>query len=513
MSSDLKKILKKMMPALLISAVGLIYFYYLPTSYDFDGTVFSQTLRNVLIKGGLEEIIQAHHPLYYPLAFFIYKALQITTGYNVLEYFHLQLFSLFFGLFTLVYCYKIVKKTVEPVAFQYIGIILIAFSYGFWYYSVEAEVHIAGLFFVTAGFYYTFFKYDTPLKLHQVVLSALCFSLAAGFHLTNGLIAVSVCLIFLIEKKTFVRIFQFLVFYFLFFFIIVSIFFIFHNTNPVDLFKNQLFGKDLLSGYYMNYWSDFSLSTLWQSLKAVAGGILSRSTEVTSILSILFFLVALVIIATAWFKRRGEKIYYRLFLWLLPYFLFFSFWDTKKIEFKLNIILPIVILFIVSIARLVRGKLTCALFLILMSIVPVLNVRFVISPASDIQRNRKYLVARAVEETTSPDSIIVIAGVGSVVSKFNKIYLPYFAHRKVYILDWVLGRGTSFAEIYSQIRRQRIRGTPILFFSEVTYLSKSLNTLLENHGTQEEVYFNFLKKLNFKENIPLIDGYFLKPVE
>ncbi|MFC2155585.1 hypothetical protein ACFLRB_03720 [Acidobacteriota bacterium] len=513
MSSDLSKVLKKMMPALLISSIGLIYFYYLPTSYDFDGTVFSQTLRDVLIKGGLGEVIQAHHPLYYPLAFFIYKALQITAGYNVLEYFHLQMFSFFFGLLTLVFCYKIVRKAVEPVVFQYMGIILIAFSYGFWYYSVEAEVHIAALFFVTAGFYYTFFKFDTPLKLHQVVLSALCFSLAAGFHLTNGLIAVSVCLIFLIEKRTFIRIFQFLSFYFLFFFTIASIFFIFHKANPVDLFKNQLFGKDLLTGYYMNYWNDFSLTTLWQSLKAVAGGILSRSTEITSILSILFFLTALIIIATAWFKRRGEKIYYRLFLWLLPYFLFFSFWDTKKIEFKLNIILPIIILFIVSIARLIRGKITCVLTLILMCIVPVLNVRFVISTASDIQKNRKYLVARKVGEAAPPDSIIVIAGVGSVVSKFNKIYLPYFAHRKVYILDWVLGRKISFADIYSQIRFQRYRGTPILFFSEVTYLSKSLKALLENHGIQEETYFNFLKKLNFKENIPLIDGYFLKPVE
>jgi len=513
MSSDLSKVLKKMMPALLISSIGLIYFYYLPTSYDFDGTVFSQTLRNVLIKGGLGEVIQAHHPLYYPLAFFIYKALQITAGYNVLEYFHLQLFSLFFGLFTLIYCYKIVKKAVEPAAFQYFGIILIAFSYGFWYYSVEAEVHIAALFFVTAGFYYTFFKYDTPLKFHQVVLSALCFSLAAGFHLTNGLIAVSVCLIFIIEKRTFARIFQFLSFYFLFFFTITSIFFIFHKANPVDLFKNQLFGKDLLTGYYMNYWSDFSLTTLWQSLKAVAGGILCPATKLTSILSIIFFFSLLVVIFTAWFKRRGEKIYYRLFLWLLPYFLFFSLWDTKKIEFKLNIVLPVIILFIVSIARLSRGKLTCVLTLILMSLAPVMNYRFVISAASDVQKNRKYLVARTVGQVAQPDSIIVIAGVGSVVSRFSKIYLPYFAHRKVYILDWVLGRKTPFADIYSQIRLQRSRGTPILFFSEITYLSKTLKALLENHGIQTEAYFDFLKKLNFKENIPLIDGYFLKPVE
>ncbi|MCK5058553.1 MAG: hypothetical protein KAT34_18000, partial [Candidatus Aminicenantes bacterium] len=94
-----------------------------------------------------------------------------------------------------------------------------------------------------------------------------------------------------------------------------------------------------------------------------------------------------------------------------------------------------------------------------------------------------------------------------------KIYLPYFAHRKAYILDWVLGRGTPFADIHSQIEQQRSRNIPILFFSEITYPSKTLKKLLENHGIGEEDYFNFLKKINFKENIPLIDGYYLKPVE
>ncbi len=513
MSSDLSKVLKKIMPALLISLTGLIYFYYLPTGYDFDGTVFSQTLRNVLIQGGLGQFIQAHHPLYYPLTFFAYKTLQITTGYNVLEYFHLQLFSLFFGLFTLVYFYKIVKKAIAPVAFHYIAVILMAFSFGFWYYSVEAEVHIAALFFVTAGFYYTFFKYETPLKLHQVALSALCFSLAAGFHLTNGLIVVSVCLIFLIEKRTFSRIFQFLSLYFLFFFMIVSIFFIFHNASPVDLFKNQLFGKDLLAGYYINYWSDFSLTTLWHSLKSVAGGILFPSTKIISILSIFFFFAALIIIFTAWFKRKGEKIYYRLLLWALPYFLFFSLWDTKKIEFKLNVILPVIILLIAAIANLFRGKSKYVLSIIVVIIVSVSNYHFVISSAADIQKNRNYLVARAIGEAAKPNALIVIAGVGSPVSRFNKIYLPYFAHRKAYILDWVLGRGTPFADIHSQIEQQRSRNIPILFFSEITYPSKTLKKLLENHGIGEEDYFNFLKKINFKENIPLIDGYYLKPVE
>ena len=339
MSSDLSKVLKKIMPGIVIFLLTLLYFYYLPTSYDFDGTVFSQTLRTALIKNDLGHAIQVHHSLYYPVNFFIYKILQLATGYNVLEYFHLQLFSLLFGLLTLIVSYKILKRTVENIAFHYIGIILIAFSYGFWYYSVEAEVHIAGLFFITLGFYYTFIDHDQSTKLHHIIISSLCFALASGFHLTNGLIVVSICLIFIIEKKPAAGIFQFLFFYFIFFFLQMSIFFISHSIGPVQLFKTMLFGNDVLSGYEISYWSSFSFATFRNSLKSVIDGILYPSNSITGILSVCLFLFALIIIIAAFVKRKGEKIYYRLLLWLVPYFIFFTLWDPKKTEFKLNVLL------------------------------------------------------------------------------------------------------------------------------------------------------------------------------
>jgi len=513
MSSDLSKVLKKIVPGIVIFLVALLYFYYLPTSYDFDGTVFSQTLRTALIKNDLGQAIQVHHALYYPVNFFLYKILQLSTGYNVLEYFHLQLFSLLFGILTLIVSYKILKRTIENITFHYLGIILIAFSYGFWYYSVEAEVHIAGLFFITLGFYYTFIKHEQSLKLHHIVISSLCFALASGFHLTNGLIVVSICLIFIIEKKPVIKIFQFLFFYFIFFFLQMSIFFISHKISPVQLFKTMLFGEDALSGYEISYWSSFSLATPWNSLKSVMNGFLYPSSKIIGILSVVMFLFALVIIIMARFKRKGEKIYYRLLLWMIPYFIFFTFWDPKKIEFKLNVILPFVILLVVSFAGLLREKARLVIPVVFVIITAFLNLYFVIAPANDISRNPNYLVAKTVAEKTEPASIIVIAGVGSDISIFNKIYLPYFAHRKAYILDWVLGRGTSLTGIRAQIMKERAKGTPILFFSEITYSSKTLKKLLKNHHIKEEDFFAFLENLDFKETIPLRDGYYLQPVE
>lgn len=501
------------MPGVVIFLVGLLYFYYLPVRYDFDGTVFSQTLRSILIKGGLADAIQAHHPLYYPVTFFLYKALQLTTGYNVLEYFHLQLFSLLFGLLTLTFFYKIIKRVTDKIVLHYTAVILMAFCNGFWYYSVEAEVHIAGLFFITAGFYYTFFKHNEILKLRHIIISSFIFSLAAGFHLTNGLILLTVILIFLIEKRGFIKIFQFFSCYLLFFFLQTAIFFIFQKVSPLQLFKTMLFGKDLLTGYEHSYWSGFSPAALWDSLKSAAYGILSPATKITTTLSIVLGMSVLIFILYAGFKKKGEKIYYRFLLWLAPYFIFFTFWDPKKVEFKLNVLLPLIILFIVSSAGFFRGKSRYVIPVIFVIIVSFLNLYFVISPAHDIENNRIYLAAKEVEAVTTPDAIIVIAGFGSDISTHNKIYLPYFAHRRVYILDWVLGRNKSLAAVHSQIKQKVMSGTPVLFFSEVTYLSKTLKRLLKNHSIGTGDYFEFLQKINFKEKIPLRDGYYLKPID
>lgn len=512
MSSDLSKLLKKILPGVLISLVGLTYFYYFPVHYDFDGTVFSQALRYALLKDDLIHTIQPHHLFYFPINFYSYKFLKTATGYNVLEYFHLQLFSLFFGLMTLIFSYKIIKKTVEHIYFHYIGIILIAFSFGFWYYSVEAEVHIAGLFFVAAGFYYTFFKHDKPLEFRQILLAALCFSLAAGFHLTNGLIAISVLLIFIIEKRSVGKILQFLSCYILFFLLQISVYFIIKKINIIEHFQSQLFGKEYLTGYGHSYWSNLSLGTLWDSLRTTADGILFPSTKAAAIISIIFFFFALAIIFASWIRSKVKREYYRFFAWLFPYFLFFTFWDPKKIEFKLNVILPFLILFLLALSGMFRTRVRIVLSITAVISAALLNLYFVISPAHDIRNNHNYLVVKAIEKVTPPESIIVIAGVGSDISIQSKIYLPYFARRKPFILDWALGQGKSLEDIRAQIKQERARGAPILLFSETTYLSKATEKLLKNHHIKQEDYFRFLERINMGEKIPLIEGYYLKRI-
>lgn len=502
---------------LILLGIGFIYLIHLPVSYDFDGTVFSHYLRYALLKNDLAVTAQPHHPLYMPVNYLIYKGLQAAAGYNALEYFHLQLFSLCFGLLTLWVSYKIIKQMTDQPWFHFVGTAFIAFIYGIWYYSVEAEVHMAGLFFVASGVYLLFFKPGSPVSLKRMALASFSFALAAGFHLTNGLIALSVLIIFIIEKKTFKKIVQFFSFYLLFLLLMLmgSVSALTGKLNLLSFYKDQLFGKDVLAGYKISYWTGFSFGSLWDSLKSVAHGLFVPGTPLLSFLSILLLSTAAALIIYAGIKSKN-KIYYKLGLWMLPYFIFFTFWDLGNTEFKLNVILPFVILFTASAAVFLKNKTGTFrtvsftfIFIFLLSTF-LINFYFFIKPANHLQNNHNYLVAEAIGKATPPQSVIVIGGCGSDLSIHNKIYISYFARRKTFILDWMPGRGLSLENIHTRIKQEHAKGTPIYFFSEILRESKTLQQFLKNHNLKAGDYFAFIKKMAFKEKIPLIYDYYLK---
>lgn len=510
MSKQSIKLPGKLVLIMAIFSIGVVYFIYLPVSYDFDGTVFSQYLRNALIRDDLVKTSQPHHPLYTPINYLIYKGLKMAVGYNVLEYFHLQLFSLCFGLLTLWVSYKIITKVTDRQFFHFAGMVLIACCYGIWYYSVEAEVHMAGLFFITLGVYLLFFKPGPSDTFYRILAASFCFAVAAGFHLANGLIVVSVLLIFIIERKSFAKIFQFFSSYFLFLLVEMVVFVLITKVNLWAHFKNVFWGKDLLAGYKIIYWTGFSLETLWESIKSAVHGILIPASPLFAILSILLFFAAAALIIYAGAKSKDKKTYYKLGLWLLPYFIFFTFWDHRNIEFKLNVILPFLILLILSAAFIqIQNRMKYFLFTAIIAIVFFINVYFFVLPANDIQKNLHYQVAKAVGKKTPPRSIIVIGGCGTELSIFNKIYISYFAHRRTFILDWMLGKDLSLEEVHARLKQEQLEGNPVYFFSEIVHEGKTVRQLLKNHQLEAVDYFQFLKKMDFKEKIPLINGYYL----
>lgn len=507
----------KWLPGLMLFLIGFIYFSLLPVNYDFDGTVFSQYLRYALLKNDLAAVNQPQHPLYIPVNYFLYKGLQKIAGYNVLEYFHLQLFSLCFGLLALWMIYKIIKQITGPDQhfIHLAGMALVAFAYGPWYYSVEAEVHIAGLFFIAFGMYLLFFKPGEPDKLSRALGASVCFALAAGFHLANGLIAAAVLIIFILQKKPFLKILRFFVFYGIFMLVELSFFVLVNRLNLLNFYKNELQGIDILAGYNISYWTGFSIGALWDSLKSVANCIFFPASSLLSFLSIVIFLGGAVFIIYTGIRSKN-KTYFKLGSWLLPYFVFFTFWDHRNLEFKLNAAFPFIILLIISFAYFISrlanktwiSMANVGLIILILSVF-LINFYFCMKPANHIENNRNYQVAEAVAKVTPSQAVIVVAGCGNDLSIYNKIYISYFGLRKVYILDWMLGKGMTLEAIYKRLEQEHSQGIPIYFFSDTLQGGIGERQLLENHHLETKEYLQFLGKMDFKEKVPLIDGYYL----
>ncbi len=490
---------------LLLFFIALLYFRYLPMSYDFDGTVFSQHLRYALVKGDLNLEQHPHHLFYFPCNYYLYKLLNSLLGYQVLEYFHLQLFSLVFGLLTLGVVYKILNHITGKQFFSIMGTILMAFSWGVWYYSVEAEVHMPGLFFIISGIYLLFFK---PGNTKNLVLSALLFSIAAGFHLTNGLIVFSVLLVFIYRESPFMSMLKFLSFYFLFLAVPYFIFYLTTKYNILNLFKKLVFGgKDSYAGYEISYWTPISFNSLFESLQTIGESILKESSPIFSVISLLLLVSVVTVIIISARKEKDKRRYYEMLSWMLPYLFFFSTWAHKGIEFKLNILLPLLILFIYSLSRF---RLTAFKFIFILLVLGVFigNFYFAMQPANDPENNVIYQLAEVIGNKTAEDSLVIIAGCGTDISKYCKIYVPYFARRNVLILDWMLGKGLSLEDIHLALE-ERSKSKSLYLLSELTYLSKAVTCLLQNHQLGTGEYLRFINQFEFKQKIPLTANYFL----
>ena len=134
-------------------------------------------------------------------------------------------------------------------------------------------------------------------------------------------------------------------------------------------------------------------------------------------------------------------------------------------------------------------------------------------PANDPGHNPGYQLAAVIGKKTGDDALIVIAGCGTEISNSCKIYIPYFAHRNVMILDWTLGKGVSLVDLPASLKKERLKHKRIYLLSELTYMSKAVETMLQNHHYTAAVYFRVIRQLEFQQKIPLGHNYFLLPLK
>jgi hypothetical protein len=467
--------LKRLLAALVFAGIPLLYFSFLPVSYNFDGTVFSQMLRYALLKHDWLEVVQLHHLAYFPLNYLAYRVLAALFHYRVLEFFHLQMFSLFFGAATLLLVERTLKKLGQALVLRVIGVSLVAFSYAFWQFAVDAEVHVPGVFFTLAGMYLLVFLRPEPAPL---AAAAFCFAAAAGFHLTNMLVAISVFLYLLCRRAPWRRYAEFYLSYAGFMLLMYGAYSAMARQPVLSVLRNILFGADRYSGYHIAFAQPLSWTTLRLSLRSLRSALVAGAGVPAGLA-----LAAALLLLLPGLRREADeerRLFRRaMFFWALPFFVFFSFWDPGNLEFKIHVVVPLLLLSAASLARLAPAA-TTALGATLAAALLWINLSTGILPQTEIAGNTNYQVAQSIRRFTPANSLVLITGSFAGYG-YGKIYIPYFAGREVLILDWLLGKGHTLPEIRAALARRAGSGQPVYTLDEIALPGKALPGVLDFH--------------------------------
>ncbi len=504
---DMPGTMKLALTALFFMGVALLYFIFLPVSYSFDGTVFSHMLRRALLKHDWLSIVQIHHLLYFPVNYLAYRLLEVLFHYRVLEFFHLQLFSMSFGVATLFLVERLLKRLGLDLSLRLIGVSVVAFTHAFWLFSVDAEVHVPGIFFITTGMYMLLFR---PARSLSLAGAALCFAAAAGFHITNGLIIVTAFFLLLVKRVPWRSFAKFYFAFFSFMALLYGIYAAMSQKPVLTTLYNVFFSPNAYSGYKTSAFHPAVLSTVISSF----GSLKRALTAEAGIWAWMVCAGFLALLALAWRTdtgKNGAGFRKAMLCWSLPFLFFFTFWDTANIEFKINAVLP---LLLIAITGLVRFKPACARVtgIFLSSGLLLVNLIFGIAPQADIKNNINYQIAVAIRKATPENAQVMITG-NFLGYGHGKIYIPYFTRREVIILDWVLGKGRSFSVIRAQLERISRSGHPVYALAEIAEPGSAMKQLLDFHHIEDIEFSRFRSGIRFVPAAKLPGGQRLYRME
>ena len=482
---------------ILFFLIFTIYFLNLPVDYDFDGTVFSQYLRYSIVKNDLTPILQLHHFLYFPLAFITYKLFSLILSMTYLEYFHLQILSLFSSIIALIYLNKIFIlfsiNTIKRVLF----LLFIAFLNLFWLYSVESEVHMLGFMFIVSGIYYLIKSKDNK----NLIISSILLGVSTGFHLTNGLIIVSVLLYFKYLRFEFKKYLIFSLSFFSLILIQIFLFFGITGANILDWLKKSLLGIGMTTFHYERF-SSISINTFKRFLFSISDSIMDNNSIV---LKIIILLILFLILIYSIIRLRKENLKFNIFLlWSLPFTIFFMFWYPDSIEFKLSVLIPIIIYVFLSI----KWDLKRLLVLMVIILGLFFNNYSSIKAKADINNNKNYLLCKQIFDNSERNSYVFVAGAGKGNVIETKIYLPYFFNLRVIVLDWELSKSNDLLKLKKKILQYK-NASEIYFLSDVLQIKRGLKEVIEFHKIEERKYREFISDFNLKFIKNLIKGYSL----
>ncbi len=169
--------------------VGAIYFSTLAVNHceaedslRYLGTIASESF---------SKQFHPHHLLYHVVNYMLYhggNAWGLTGSVEITA----QSLNVVFGLLGLAALFLMVTRLGLPLFSCVSAVLLLAFSYGYWWYSVECEVYIMPIPFVLLTFYMLLTLQTAFARWQNHAFLALFFSLAVLFHQQHALLGLTI---------------------------------------------------------------------------------------------------------------------------------------------------------------------------------------------------------------------------------------------------------------------------------------------------------------------------------
>ncbi len=438
---------------------------HLSSQFNFDGTVFAFRVEKAAAGGGIWELFHPRHIFYEPAGYIFYSVAH-ALGPALRSIVWLEIMDAVFGAAALCLFHRLaLRMGMSRVTAAGLTMCL-AFSFGFWFFSVESEVYVPGVFFLLLGFRCLCYFMDRGKHgVGAAGLLGVLAALAMANHIVNGLFLIPLVFgaLFFLKKAepkndsgfsldipaavmmaAVCFAFIFLVYY--------------EAGTHSSLAKEMGAKKWFLGladpetpfGYRKSYWV-LHHAALWHWVLGTAKTFFAAGSHRLFYNAFLGFLVcmAAAIIVILWgiyFLRLRKasaadiKLHLLLWLWLAPYAIFTVIWEPKNFELKVFFLAPLFLLLGLGLKGL-KGKVRVIRIspALLAALLFITNFYSSILPGADEKNNIDLQRAYFIRDHTEPLAIIYIAGVSGGYNK-GKIYIPYFSQRQAVVMDWRLER-------------------------------------------------------------------------
>jgi hypothetical protein len=468
---------KKDFIAIAILILLSIVYIIVPSFHDSGESLFTASKIETAVRdGNTLSLFNTHKPFYHMAMFALYKgASAVFPEATALSF--LKGFNLAVGLLTLWLFFALIRTmTVQPFTALFAALFL-SFCYVFWYSSREAGGGILALFLTVV---YLFFLF----KLHSAVPSPV-------FHLILGIVLGLILLLDITALLLIIPAFFYnpygkdyqlglkLVTLAVALFILLAGFAIIYEALGMDDVGN--YSNLLLKGLDVNYYTgkesgvfQLEAASALKPLTLTGAGLVGSGTNLSPIFQVaagLLLIGILIIAIIKWedYENKEKDLTLFSFAWLIPMLIFYALWSSAAKQSSLLWMLPIAIIFGVTIfggkwAALNRTALVIGILLFAVLIGG--NLATTILPASSPDSNPSYMISEWLKANTSKDDLVLFFETSneSETDTLFWHYLPFEAKRQTFTIDWTTAADKKSERISAVIDEILGAGAKVFLF-------------------------------------------------